>query len=185
MGEDTVKPEETVENAEQEQTTEIVISDEELQKLAKERVCPDCNTMQEAEEVRLRCLAEMENFKKRLQREREEQFKYATESVLSDLLPTLDNLQLAIDYGRNLEGCENMLIGVEMTQKLLLEAIERHGLCPLGDKNDEFNPEVHEAVGQENCDEVAEGHVKHVMQRGYKLKDRLLRPAKVIVSGGK
>ena len=184
MGEETVKPEETVESAEQ-ATTEIVLSDEEVTKLAKERVCPDCSTMQEAEEVRLRCLAEMENFKKRLQREREEQFKYATESVLSDLLPTLDNLQLAIDYGKNLEGCENMLIGVEMTQKLLLEAIERHGLCPLGDKHDEFNPEIHEAVGQEQDEEVAEGHVKHVMQKGYKLKERLLRPAKVIVSGGK
>lgn len=185
MGEDTVKPEETAEAVEQEEHTEIVISDDELQKLAKDRVCPDCNTMQDAEEVRIRCLAEMENFKKRLQREREEQFKYATESVLGDLLPTLDNLQLAIDYGRNLEGCENMLIGVEMTQKLLIEAIERHGLCQLGEKHDEFNPEVHEAVGQENCDDVPEGHVKQVMQRGYKLKDRLLRPAKVIVSGGK
>ena len=185
MGKDTKPREETAENVDQEQTAEIVLSDEEVQKLAKERVCPECNTMQDAEEVRLRCLAEMENFKKRLQREREEQFKYATESVLGDLLPTLDNLQLAIDYGRTLEGCENMLIGVEMTQKLLLEAIERHGLCPLGAKGDEFNPEVHEAVGQENCDEVAEGHVKHVMQKGYKLKERLLRPAKVIVSGGK
>ncbi|SIO35236.1 nucleotide exchange factor GrpE [Halodesulfovibrio marinisediminis] len=185
MGEDTVKPEEAVENTEQEQTTEIVISDEQLNQLAKDRVCPGCDTMQDAEEVRLRCLAEMENFKKRLQREREEQFKYATESVLGDLLPTLDNLQLAIDYGRNLEGCENMLVGVEMTQKLFLEAIERHGLTPLGEKNDEFNPEIHEAVGQENCDDVPEGHVKHVMQRGYKLKDRMLRPAKVIVSGGK
>ncbi len=163
----------------------IDLTDEELIALCKTRVCPACDEKTSADEQRLRSLAEMDNFKKRVQREKEEHAKYASESVLASLLPTLDNLNLAIEYGRNLEGCKDMLIGVEMTQKLLLDAIAQHGLVQVGDKGEPFNPEVHEALGQEPCDVTPEGHVKQVMQKGYRLKERLLRPAKVMISSGK
>lgn len=162
----------------------IDLTDEELVALCKARVCPACDEKTSADEQRLRSLAEMDNFKKRLQREKEEHAKYAAESVLSSLLPTLDNLGLAIDYGRNLEGCKDMLIGVEMTQKLLLDAIAQHGLLPVGEKGEPFNPEIHEAIGQEPCDVTPDGHIKQVMQKGYRLKERLLRPAKVLISSG-
>ncbi len=163
----------------------IDLTDEELVALCKARVCPACNEKVSADEARLRSLAEMDNFKKRIQREKEEQAKYAAENVLSSLLPTLDNLGLAIEYGRNLEGCKDMLIGVEMTQKLLLDAIAQHGLIQVGATGEAFNPEVHEAIGQEPCHDTPEGCIKRVMQKGYRLKERLLRPAKVMISTGK
>lgn len=136
----------------------------------------------EVEELRLRSAAEMDNFKKRLNREHQEQMRYAAEKVLSDLLPTLDNLDLALQYGSRHEACRDMLQGVAMTRKLLLEAVIKHGLTPLGEEGEEFSPEVHEAMGFEARSELASGVVARVLQRGYKLGDRLLRPAKVMVN---
>lgn len=159
-----------------------IVEDEELLASYRERVCPSCTVAGEAEEVRLRALAEMENFKKRLQREKDEQSRYATESVLSDLLPTLDNLDLALQYGSQAEACKDMLMGVEMTRKLLLDAVKKHGLEPVGAAGEEFNPELHEAISREDNSDVPAGHIVTVMQKGYKLKERLLRSAKVTVS---
>ena len=155
---------------------------EELERLCGEQICPTCDTGWEAEETRLRALAEMDNFKKRLQRERDEQVRYAAENVLADLLPTLDNLDLALQYGSRVEACKDMLTGVEMTRKLLLDALKNHGLEVVGREGDPFNPEHHEAMGQEESAEMDNGHILRVMQKGYKLRERLLRPAKVIVS---
>lgn len=155
---------------------------EELERLCREQICPTCDTGREAEETRLRVLAEMDNFKKRLQRERDEQVRYAAENVLADLLPTLDNLDLALQYGSRVEACKDMLTGVEMTRKLLLDALKNHGLEVVGREGDPFNPEHHEAMGQEESAEMDNGHILRVMQKGYKLRERLLRPAKVIVS---
>jgi len=135
----------------------------------------------ELTELRLRNAAEMDNFKKRLAREHEEQMRYAADKVLGDLLPTLDNLDLALRYGSKSEACKDMLQGVAMTHKLLLEAVEKHGLRPLGEEGEEFDPNVHEAVGFEDRPDFAPNSVARVLQRGFKLGDRLLRPAKVMV----
>lgn len=155
-----------------------------LLETCREKLCPSCSVASEAEEVRLRSLAEMENFKKRIQREKDEQGRYAAEKVLASLLPTLDNLDLALQYGSKVEACRDMLVGVEMTRKLLLDAVKSHGLEPVGSPGEPFDPEVHEAIGQEESADVPEGHVLKVMQKGYKLKDRLLRSAKVMVCSG-
>ncbi|MDR0816476.1 MAG: nucleotide exchange factor GrpE [Desulfovibrio sp.] len=136
----------------------------------------------EVEEMRLRSAAEMENFKKRLSREHQEQLRYATETVLSDLLPTLDNLDLALQYGSQNEACRDMFQGVAMTHKLLLAAVTKHGLTPLGVEAEEFTPETHEAVGFEDRPDLPAGVVSRVLQHGYKLGDRLLRPAKVMIN---
>ena len=134
-------------------------------------------------EARLKAeVEELENFKKRLTREHQEQMRYAAENVLSDLLPTLDNLDLALQYGSKHEACKDMLQGVAMTRKLLREAVTKHGLTPLGEEGEEFNPEVHEAVGFDARPDLASGAVARVLQRGYKLGDRLLRPAKVMIN---
>ena len=119
---------------------------------------------------------------KRLKREHEEQVRYASESVLSDLLPSLDNLDLALQYGSTNEVCKDMMQGIAMTRKLLLEATGKHGLCPIGEEGQEFNPALHEAVGFDARPDLAPGSVTRVLQRGYKLGDRLLRPAKVMVN---
>ena len=135
----------------------------------------------ELTELRLRNAAEMDNFKKRLTREHDEQMRYAAEKVLGDLLPTLDNLDLALRYGSKSEACKDMLQGVAMTHKLLLDAVEKHGLKPLGEEGEEFDPNVHAAVGFEDRPDFAPNSVARVLQRGFKLGDRLLRPAKVMV----
>lgn len=136
----------------------------------------------EVEEMRLRMAAEMDNFQKRLKREHEEQMRYAGEKVLGDLLPSLDNLDLALQYGSTNEACKDMLQGVAMTRKLLLEAVARHGLTPVGEEGEEFDPAIHEAVGFDARPEFAPNSVARLLQRGYKLGERLLRPAKVMVN---
>ncbi len=133
-------------------------------------------------ESTLRQAAEMENFKKRLAREHQEQMRYAAEKVLGDLLPTLDNLDLALQYGTKNEVCRDLMQGVALTHKLLLEAVRKHGLNPVGVVGEAFNPEIHEAIGIDNGGELEPGMVARVMQGGYKLGDRLLRPAKVMIT---
>ncbi len=155
---------------------------ENLNELCLEHICPSCGVKEEADQTRLRALAEMENYKKRLAREHEEQLTYAAEKVLSSLLPSLDNLDLALQYGGKNEACKDMLMGIEMTRKLLLEAVKNHGLEPVGEVGEEFTPELHEGLIFETRDDMDENHVSNVMQRGYKLKGRLIRPAKVAIS---
>ncbi len=155
---------------------------ENLNELCLEHICPNCPQKVEAEQLRLRSLAEMENFKKRLAREHEDQLTYAAERVLADLLPSIDNLDLALQYGSKDEACKDMLMGVDMTHKLLLEAIKKHGLEPIGSVGELFTPELHEALSFEIRDDMEPGLISTVMQRGYKLKERLLRPAKVCIS---
>ena len=136
----------------------------------------------EMEDARMRQAAEMENYKKRLAREHQEQLRFAAEKVLGDLLPTLDNLELAMQYGSKDEVCKDMMQGVAMTHKLLLDAVTKHGLTPVGETGEPFNPEIHEAVGFDSQAQLEPNHVARVLQRGYKLGDRLLRPAKVMIT---
>ena len=124
---------------------------EELERLCREQICPTCDTGREAEETRLRALAEMDNFKKRLQRERDEQVRYAAENVLADLLPTLDNLDLALQYGSRVEACKDMLTGVEMTRKLLLDALKNHGLEVVGREGDPLIPSITKPWGRKRA----------------------------------
>ncbi len=137
---------------------------------------------EEIRDIRMRGQAELENFKKRLNREHSDHLKFAAETVMKELIPSLDNLELAIAYGSKDEACQNLLQGVEMTQKLLLEAVGRHGLTRVGNVGDPFDPALHEAIGTESRDDMEENAVSRVMQSGYSLHDRLLRPAKVMVN---
>lgn len=163
---------------------EVSLSQDELEALCRESVCPQCDVFKEAEELRLRAFADCENVKKRLLRETEEMKKYVGESILSDLLPILDNLDLALAYTDGLDaGSKNFVIGVDMTRKLFLDAVKNHGLETVAaEPGSEFNPEVHEAVGTVENSEFPDNHIVQMTQRGYILKGRLVRPAKVMVS---
>lgn len=164
--------------------TEVSLSQDELEALCKESVCPECDVHKEAESIRLRALADTENIKKRLMREADELKKYAGESILADLLPVLDNLDLALAHTDGLDdACKNFVIGVDMTRKLFLDAVKSHGLeAVAATRGSEFNPEVHEAVGTVEEDELDNNAIAQVVQGGYILKGRLLRPAKVMVN---
>lgn len=140
--------------------------------------CPHCA---EAEKARLLALADTENARKRLAREKEEFLKFAGESVMADILPALDNLDLALAYAPKVTECQNFVIGVDMTRKLLLEALSKHGLEQVGALGEEFDPARHEAVAMEPAPEFINGQVCGLMNKGYRLKDRLIRPARVKV----
>jgi len=168
----------------EEEATEVSLSQEELHALCLESVCPECDVFKEAEGIRLRALADAENVKKRLFRENEEMKKYAGESVLADLLPVLDNLDLALAHTGNLDdACKNFVIGVDMTRKLFLDAVKGHGLevVPVA-VGSEFDPEIHEAVGTVEEQGLADNQIAQIVQGGYLLKGRLIRPAKVMVN---
>lgn len=135
-----------------------------------------------AEDERLRALAEVDNVRKRLQREAEEYRKYASESVLADLLPVLDNLDMALDYAPKDDASKGFVDGVRMTRKIFLDILAGHGLVSQGEIEEVFDPAVHEAIGFEQTDAMEENRICKLVQKGYVLKGRLLRPAKVLVS---
>lgn len=135
--------------------------------------------LRRAEDERLRALAELENAKRRLEREKDEFRKYATENVLSDLMPVLDTLDLALTHGRGNEACKDLLIGVEMTLKIFLDALSRHGLETIGKVGDEFDPAWAEAVGM--ADGAEPGKIAVILQKGFRLNGRVIRPAKVMI----
>jgi len=174
--------EESGPGADETASTEISLSDEELRALCKKQFCENCVEKTEADNIRLRTLAEMENLRKRLAREKENFCKFASENVLSDLLPILDNLGLALEHGRGVTACKDLVMGVEMTQKIFQETLKKHGLEPVGQEGEVFSPEIHEAVGQEEREDMEEGFVCKLLQTGYKLNNRTLRPARVVVS---
>ena len=157
------------------------VSKEVLQAECLVRLCPECQVKQEADDVRLRSLAELDNARKRLSRERDEQVRFAAEAVLADIIPSLDNLDLALLHAGDNEACKDLIVGLRMTRKLLFEALQKHGLEVVGALDEPFDPAVHEAVGMADAPEVPAGHVCALMSKGYKLKERLLRPARVMV----
>lgn len=158
------------------------ISAEQLERLCRERICPECSKLAELREDKLRIMAEADNVKKRLQREKEDFCKFATQSVLEDLLPVLDNLDLALEHGRKMKGCSELAHGVEMTRKIFLDILGKYELEPLGAAGEEFDPMWHEALGQQPHPEIEPGRICQLVQKGYRLKGRLVRPAKVLVS---
>ena len=132
----------------------------------------------------LRLRAEMENFKKRMQKEKADHLRFGNEDLLKALLPILDNLNRAIDHGKNGRENSSLLAGVEMIHKELLNILERFGVKPIPAAGEVFDPEKHEAISQEESDLEA-NRVVAAVQNGYFYHDRLLRPAKVIVSQGR
>lgn len=136
------------------------------------------------EDRMLRLAAEFENYKRRMQRERETSLKYAEEDLLKELLPALDNLERAIEQGRESDQNSSLLQGVEMTRNGLVSTLEKFGLKPLPGAGESFDPNYHEALAMEASEEAPANTILNEFQKGYFYKDRLLRAAKVVVSSG-
>jgi molecular chaperone GrpE len=129
----------------------------------------------------LRLRADFENFKKRVQKEKADLMKFGNESLLKDMLPILDNLERAVDHGKEARQNTPLLEGVEITLKQFLNTLERFGVKPVPAVGEVFDPEKHEAVSQVESDQEPHRVISEI-QKGYLFHDRLLRPAKVIVS---
>lgn len=132
----------------------------------------------------LRMAADFDNTKKRLAREREISLKYAEENLLKELLPTIDNLERALEQSREAGEAAGLLEGVEMILAGLQASLEKFGLTPVDSLGRQFDPNFHEAIAMEASEESAENMVMKEYQKGYLYKDRLLRAAKVVVSRG-
>lgn len=126
-----------------------------------------------------RSQADFDNFRRRSRQEREEVTRFATEGLLLDLLPVLDNLERAMNADAQAETWKQ---GVEMTVRQLLAALQSHGLSPIEAMGQPFDPNLHEAVMQLDSDEHDEGTVLGEVRRGYRLGDRVIRPSLVQVS---
>ena len=142
------------------------------------------NEAREHYDKMLRMAAELENFKKRVAREKETALKYAEENILRELLPSIDNMERALEQGQQSDDGNALLEGVAMTLKGLLESLDKFGVKPLASVGQPFDPNFHEAIGMEAASDVAANTVIKEYQKGYLFKDRLLRAAKVIVAAG-
>jgi molecular chaperone GrpE len=136
------------------------------------------------EERGVRLAADFDNFRKRNLREREEAHRYGHENLVKDLLGAVDNLDRAVDHARRSGGAdfESMLQGVELVQRELQGVLSKHGVTRIEAAGEPFDPTVHEAVAQQDEESVPANTVVQVYQPGYRLWDRLLRPARVVVS---
>jgi molecular chaperone GrpE len=132
----------------------------------------------------LRTTADFENFKKRAARERTEAAQFASAALLQKLLPILDNFEMAQNAAQNAEGekLASLQSGIAMVQQQLKNVLLEAGLEEIDSAGKLFDPALHEAVSQRETSEVPEGHVVQQIRKGYKLRDRLLRPAAVIVA---
>ena len=135
-------------------------------------------------DLAIRSQADFENFRKRSAREKEEAMRHANAELLHALLPILDSLELGLDAARRDPAAAAIVAGMEMVGRQLADLLGARGVTPVDAVGSVFDPRVHEALAQENDAGVPEGHVIRQVRRGYRLHERLLRPATVIVSLG-
>jgi molecular chaperone GrpE len=135
-------------------------------------------------DLSLRTAAELDNYRKRVARDVQEARAYANADLLRALLPILDNFEMGLDAARA-ENEKGMIFqGLSMVRRQLQDFLRELGVDELNPLGQKFDPNLHEAVSQEPSKDKPEGTVLKVMRRGFKLKDRLLRPAMVVVSSG-
>ncbi len=135
-------------------------------------------------DLALRSQADFDNFKKRSAREKEDAIKYANSSLLERLIAIVDNFELGLAAAKSEGEKSPVYSGMSMVFKQLSDFLADNGLQPIDAEGQQFDPNLHEAIAHEASPSVAEGVVLRQMRRGYKLKDRLLRPSSVVVSSG-
>ncbi len=136
-------------------------------------------------DLALRSQADFENFRKRAAREKDDALKFANSSFLEKLVPIIDNFELGLGAARTGGDAKSILTGMEMVARQLTDFLSQVGVEPVNAEGQKFDPNLHEAMAQEASKNVPEGTVIRQMRKGYKLRDRLLRPATVVVSKGK
>jgi len=134
------------------------------------------------QEQYLRTLADMENLRKRTQREKEELAKFANENILREILPVIDNLERAVEHAEQAQSSEGLLEGLQMTLDQFSQVLDRFGVKPVDAVGEPFDPALHQAMGQMETAEFPANTVAQQMQKGYQLNERLLRPAMVMVA---
>ncbi|GGM31165.1 protein GrpE [Paraliobacillus quinghaiensis] len=130
----------------------------------------------------LRVQAEYDNFRKRTQKEKEAERKYRSQSLITELLPVVDNFERALQTDVNGDGAKQFVDGIKMVYRQLSDALEKEGVEVIPTKGEAFDPHLHQAVMQVEDDQYDSNVVVEELQKGYKLKDRVIRPAMVKVN---
>lgn len=157
------------------------VVDDELKGMGEAVVAAEQELAQHREAM-LRMQAEMDNLRKRLIRDLEKSRRFALENIMKDLLQVQDSLERGLEIADEATTAEALREGKELTLKMLTKVLADHGLQQIDPKGEPFDPEQHEAMTLQPSEEHPENTVLEVMQKGYMLHDRLIRPARVIVS---
>jgi molecular chaperone GrpE len=164
------------------EAAEIPVSMEIQQEESEDILVKKDKEIKQLQDRILRMAAEMENTRKRLERERSDGISFANDSMIRGLLPVIDNLERAVQHGEKETNCQSLLEGVRMTLKSVGDVLERFGCTSFESLGKPFDPKYHEAVMQQESTEYPEKTVIQELQKGYMLHDRLIRPAMVVVS---
>ena len=136
-------------------------------------------------DVAARSQAELDNYRKRMAREKTEAIVFANRSLLEQLFPIIDNFEMGLKAAQDSEGDDSMIFqGMTMVYKQIGDFLSEQGVEIIQSDAVSFDPNLHEAIKQESSDEVAEGQILYTLRRGYRLKERVLRAANVVVSSG-
>ncbi len=160
----------------EETTSSGDFSSEEIERMAGQLV--------ENRDKYVRLLADFDNFRRRAHKDRQDVIQFGHENLVKDLLSTVDNLDRAIEHAHQNDGGDlaSLLQGVELVQRELYAVLAQHEVQVIDAEGSEFDPSLHEAMAQVQDDSVAPNTVIEVLQTGYRLRDRLLRPARVVVA---
>jgi len=175
-GEEGFDPEDGLQNEAEIPLSEMT-KDQLIEKISEVQALADTNL-----DNYLRSQAEMENMKKRFQKDKQELIKYGNESLTKQLLPVADNLEKALDHSKDENSLDALREGVDLTLKGLLDVLEKAGVEVVTSVGAPFDPNFHEAVSEQEDNSAAPGTVLRELQKGYLLNQRLIRPAMVIVN---
>jgi len=138
----------------------------------------------EFRDLALRCQAELENYRKRVLREKDEAIRYGNTDLLERLLPVVDSFELGLEAARNASDTAGILVGMSMVWGKLQDFLRENGVQAIDVKDAPFDPNLHEAVSHEHSHQIKDGYIIRQLRCGYKLGDRLLRPSTVVTSKG-
>nr|WP_281252221.1 nucleotide exchange factor GrpE [Sediminibacillus massiliensis] len=176
-GQEELQDQEIIEDTDQElvdEADDTEVNNEEFEALKKEK--------DELYDRLLRLQAEYDNFRKRTQKEKEADRKYKSQALVTELLPVLDNFERALETEIKEDSTESFIDGVKMVHRQLKDALEKEGVEEVKAEGETFDPNVHQAVMQVEDDQYESNTVVQELQKGYMLKDRVIRPAMVKVN---
>ena len=180
---ETVDNEKTEKNPETENAAEQSEEVEEKnEETPEEKIAALEKENAELKDQLLRRAADFDNYRKRMMKEKQETYDYANAALLSDLLDSLDNFDRTIDAAKDAKDAKSIADGIKMINKSLVKMLEdKYGLVGYGKEDDEFNPDEHEAIGRMEDEKAKKETLAQVYLKGYKLKDKVIRHAKVMV----
>ena len=174
--------EETADSQTSDAAPEAEKSEEKKEQTPEERIAALEKENADLKDQLLRRAADFDNYRKRMMKEKQETYDYANAGLLGDLLDSLDNFDRTIDAAKDAKDAKSIADGIKMINKALVKMLEdKYGLVGYGKEGDEFNPDEHEAIGRMEDEKAKKETLAQVYLKGYKLKDKVIRHAKVMV----